>query len=196
MANFTENDLIKIQSKINNAEKDSTPFAMIDGEGDVSVIGDANRTEVKKREYVVKFRIPSQYKDLVPDSESILNGKYYVSTVKFSDIMITPRKDLKIVSAITALFPFLRDVLPTGDVNDRDRSELELIISNWVSKDYIVDAMYNLVAAVLDIDLVLKDMMTFDSVIENTLSILGDFPEVVNEADFFTDPLLLIKKKE
>ena len=190
------NDLKKIQEKMDDADKDNTPFVVIDGEDRISVVGDANKTEVKKKEYSVKFRLPSQYKDLIPNSEPILDGKYYVATVKFNDVMITPRKDLKIVSAITSMIPFLRDISPSGDVTNRKNNELEAIVSNWISRDYVVDAMYDLVAAMLEVDFVLKDMMVFESVLENTIAILNDFPEVLNESDFFTDQQLLIKRNE
>lgn len=193
---ITENDMIKLQEKVNEAESDTTPFAVIDSEGEVSVVGDANKTERKSKDYTVVFRVPSEYKDLLPDAESLANGKYFVSEVHYHNVIITPRKDLKICSSIMKLLPFLREVLPSGETKDRDKSEISKIISDWVVKDYIVDAMYDLVASVIGIDDFMKEMMFYDSVIENVFKILTDFPEIVNESDFFTAQLPSMRKKE
>ena len=183
---ITENDMIKIQEKINDAENDSTPFAVVDSEGDISVIGDANKTERKEKEYVVSFRLPSEYKELFSEFEEIADGKYIIANVTYSNVMITPRKDLKICSAMMELLPFIREVLPTGEVKDRSKKEISKIILDWAVKDQIVDAMYNLVAAVIGINDFMKEMMYYDSVLENVFQILIDFPEIVNESDFFT----------
>ena len=193
---ITENDMVKLQEKVNDAENDTTPFAVVDTDGNVSVVGDANKTERKSKDYGVVYRIPSEYKDLLPYGEEIVQGKYVVSEVNYRNVIITPRKDLKICSAIMKLLPFLRDVLPNGETKDRDKNEISKIISDWVVKDYIIDAMYDLVASVIGIDDFMKDMMFYDNVLENVFQILTDFPEIVNESDFFIAQLPSRKEKE
>lgn len=183
---LTENDLKAIQEKIKKAEADTTPFVVVDGNGDMSVVGDVNKTQTKQYDYTVKFRIPSQYKDMLPGATEIAGGKYYVAEVEYKNVMISARKDLEIVAAIIELYPFLRDVLPSGDTKDRSPEELKQIISNYITKKPIVDAMYHLVSAVVGVDDSLADMMLYSSVFDNVIKIIEDFPEIFNETDFFT----------
>lgn len=186
---LTENDLKAIQEKIKKAEADSTPFVVVDGNGDMSVVGDVNKTQTKQYDYTVKFRIPAQYKDLLPGATDIVNGKYCIAEVEYKNVMISARKDLEIVSAVVELYPFLREVLPSGETEDRSREELKRIISENITKKSVVDAMYHLVSAVLGIDETLSDMMMYSSVFDNVMKIIGDFPEIFNESDFFTGRL-------
>lgn len=186
---LTENDLKAIQEKIKKAEADSTPFVVVDGNGDMSVVGDVNKTQTKQYDYTVKFRIPAQYKDLLPGATDIVNGKYCIAEVEYKNVMISARKDLEIVSAVVELYPFLREVLPSGETEDRSREELKRIISENITKKSVVDAMYHLVSAVLGVDETLSDMMMYSSVFDNVMKIIGDFPEIFNESDFFTGRL-------
>jgi len=186
---LTENDLKAIQEKIKKAEADSTPFVVVDGNGDMSVVGDVNKTQTKQYDYTVKFRIPAQYKDLLPGATDIVNGKYCIAEVEYKNVMISARKDLEIVSAVIELYPFLREVLPSGETEDRSREELKHIISENITKKSVVDAMYHLVSAVIGIDETLSDMMMYSSVFDNVMKIIGDFPEIFNESDFFTGRL-------
>lgn len=186
---LTENDLKAIQEKIKKAEADTTPFVVVDGNGDMSVVGDVNKTQTKQYDYIVKFRIPAQYKDLLPGATDIVNGKYCVAEVEYKNVMISARKDLEIVSAVIELYPFLREVLPSGETEDRSREELKRIISENITKKSVVDAMYHLVSAVLGVDETLSDMMMYSSVFDNVMKIIGDFPEIFNESDFFTGRL-------
>lgn len=186
---LTENDLKAIQEKIKKAEADTTPFVVVDGNGDMSVVGDVNKTQTKQYDYTVKFRIPAQYKDLLPGATDIVNGKYCIAEVEYKNVMISARKDLEIVSAVAELYPFLREVLPSGETEDRSREELKHIISENITKKSVVDAMYHLVSAVIGIDETLSDMMMYSSVFDNVMKIIGDFPEIFNESDFFTGRL-------
>lgn len=193
---LTEQDLLKVQKAMKEAENDTTPFAIIDGGGEVSVVGDVNKTEVKQYNYSVMFRIPAQFKDLLPGADPILDGKYYTAEIEYKNITITPRKDLNIVSAVVDIIPFLRDVLPSGESNDRDREELSKIVENHLTNDAIVNGLYKLVATVVGVSEPLVDMMMFSSVIDNAVKIILDFPEIFNESDFFTGKRLLEESKE
>lgn len=183
---LTENDLKAIQEKIQKAEADTTPFVVVDGNGDMSVVGDVNKTQTKQYDYTVKFRIPAQYKDLLPGATDIVNGKYCVAEVEYKNVMISARKDLEIVAAVIELYPFLREVLPSGESKDRTKEELRNIVAENITKKSVVDAMYHLVSAVIGIDETLADMMLYSSVFDNVIKIIEDFPEIFNETDFFT----------
>ena len=193
---LSQNDLMEIQRKMREAEADTTPFAVIDGDGNMSVVGDANKTEPKTYDYVVRFRIPAQYKDLVSGGEEIVGGKYIVAEVAYPNVCITPRMDIKIVNCLNDLKPFLVEILEDGESKDRDKEELGKFVVSTLTNDAIMDAMYNLVKTVVGVDDALVPMMMYDSVFENVLNIIRDFPEVINEEDFFTGKRSLTKEKQ
>lgn len=193
---LSQNDLMEIQRKMREAEADTTPFTVIDGDGNMSVVGDANKTEPKTYDYVVRFRIPAQYKDLVSGGEEIVGGKYIVAEVAYPNVCITPRMDIKIVNCLNDLRPFLVEILEDGESKDRDKEELGKFVVSTLTNDAIMDAMYNLVKTVVGVDDALVPMMMYDSVFENVLNIIRDFPEVINEEDFFTGKRSLTKEKQ
>lgn len=193
---LSQNDLMEIQRKMREAEADTTPFTVIDGDGNMSVVGDANKTEPKTYDYVVRFRIPAQYKDLVKGGEEIVGGKYIVAEVAYPNVCITPRMDIKIVNCLNDLKPFLVEILEDGESKDRDKEELGKFVVSTLTNDAIMDAMYNLVKTVVGVDDALVPMMMYDSVFENVLNIIRDFPEVINEEDFFTGKRSLTKEKQ
>lgn len=193
---LSQNDLMEIQRKMREAEADTTPFTVIDGDGNMSVVGDANKTEPKTYDYVVRFRIPAQYKDLVSGGEEIVGGKYIVAEVAYSNVCITPRMDIKIVNCLNDLKPFLVEILEDGESKDRDKEELGKFVVSTLTNDAIMDAMYNLVKTVVGVDDALVPMMMYDSVFENVLNIIRDFPEVINEEDFFTGKRSSTKEKQ
>lgn len=197
---LSQNDLMEIQRKMREAEADTTPFTVIDGDGNMSVVGDANKTESKTYDYVVRFRIPAQYKYLVSGGEEtlqeIVGGKYIVTEVAYPNVCITPRMDIKIVNCLNDLKPFLVEILEDGESKDRDKEELGKFVVSTLTNDAIMDAMYNLVKTVVGVDDALVPMMMYDSVFENVLNIIRDFPEVINEEDFFIGKRSLTKEKQ
>ena len=183
---LTQEDLVKIQEKIKEAEADNTPFMVVDGDGGMNVIGDVNKTQPKYYDYTVRFRVPIQYKDLLPGAEEAFGGKYCIADVDYKNITISARKDLDIVACLVGMTPFLREILPDGEARDRDRDELEKIVQSAMTNRQVVDSMYDFVATMLGVSPVLRDMMLYSSVFSTTLKIMGDFPEILNESDFFT----------
>lgn len=193
---LTQNDLLEIQKKMREAESDTTPFTVIDGDGNMSVVGDVNKTEPKTYDYVVRFRIPAKYKNLVSGGEEIVGGKYVIAEVAYPDVYITPRMDMIIVNCLNELKPFLVEIFDDGESKDRSREELGKFVMSTLTNNAIMDAMYNLVKTVVGVDEALAPMMMYDSVFENVLNIIRDFPEVINEEDFFTGKPSSIKEKQ
>ncbi|WP_086350266.1 hypothetical protein [Candidatus Enterococcus clewellii] len=174
-------DFLTISNKLKKVSEDDTPFAVVKDQ-EVSVIGDANKTEVKTGEYNVKFRVPQSHFEQKPEG-AVEVGKYYVFSVAFADIMITPRSDLRIVDAIMKITPFFNKLKENGDVEEFNKEELLSIFVN--AGDEIHLAIYNLVATFLGIDDQMGEYMLPFSVIENLNKIMDKHPEVFNEADVF-----------
>lgn len=190
---MTEQDLMKIQEVMREAEKNDTPFAVIDGDGGVSVVGDANKTELKKYSYTVKFRVPSQFASMLHGGESIVGGKYTVAKIVYPDVYISPRKDIILLNCLNDLKGFLVEVLPDGETKDRRVDELAKIVMSNITNKVILNAMYEFVGTAIGVSDALIPMMTYDSVFENFTQLISDFPELINEQDFFTGELSLNK---
>lgn len=190
---MTEQDLMKIQEAMREAEKNDTPFAIIDGDGGVSVVGDANKTELKKYSYTVKFRVPSQFASMLHGGESIVGGKYTVAKIVYSDVYISPRKDIILLNCLNDLKGFLVEVLPDGETKDRGADELAKIVMSNITNKVVLNAMYEFVGTAIGVSDALIPMMTYDSVFENFTQLISDFPELINEQDFFTGELSLNK---
>lgn len=178
---MTQEDFLKIADSLKNAEKDDTPFAVIKDD-EIAVVGDANKTHVKRNEYVVSFRFPLS-NEIYKTPESKVIGDFYITNIAYKDVMITPRKDLTIVGAIMKLIPYFKNLVETGEVIDKTEEELFDVFLNL--KTDILDAMYNVVSTMLEIDDRIVDNMMPTSVFKVCAQLIEDYPEVFNEADLF-----------
>ncbi|MBL1227991.1 hypothetical protein IW492_01945 [Enterococcus sp. BWB1-3] len=174
-------DFLAISDKLKKTNEDDTPFAIVKDQ-EVSVIGDANKTEIKQANYSVRFRVPKTFFEEAPEGAKEV-GSFYVFNVDFEGVTITPRSDLKIVDAIMKIIPFFNKLRENGEVEAFDKEELLSIFVN--AGDDVHLAIYNLVATFLGIDDQLGEYMLPFSVIENLNKIMDSHPEVFNEADVF-----------
>lgn len=166
---MTENEYREIDEAIDKAQESVVPFP-VQTEDELSVVGDANKTELNKHDFKITFRIPK-------------DNTYVSKTVSFNNVYITPRQNVSILKAFTAIMPFFRKVTKEGTVTEYTDEEKREIALNF-DQD-VFDAMYDMVAYVLRIDQELKDYMTPASVLSATVNIMQMFPEMVNEGDTF-----------
>lgn len=173
--------LAEINEALKEAEHDDTPIPVAMDEG-LKVVGDANKTENKSRDYKVTFRFPSK---LVPSGMEIVKevGDYKYVEMYFEDVHITPRRDLKLLASVMDILPLFRELKDDGSVKDRTTEDL-LRIFRKVPQETI-DSMYTLVVAFLGVDESIAEYMTPASVIDRIADLVNDFPEVFNEADVF-----------
>ena len=176
------NNLIDFQESMQEAEKDDTPFPVVTDDG-VNVVGDANKTKVKKRNYSVRFRFPKERAADFDEKEIIQEvGDYIIVSVDFDDVHIVPRRDTEITAAIVKILPYVKK-LQEEKIADRTPEEMVELVKT-VNKD-IGDDIYDVVAAVLNVDESIKDYMLFTDVMDLLVKLPDDFPEVFNEADGF-----------
>ena len=179
---LTPEEFLAIGERLKSMEGDTTPFPVVDGKK-ISVVGDANRTEVKRNDYEIKFRIPKEMlgNDIPKGAQQV--GDFYAFTVKYKDISVTPRNDLKIVDAIFKLLPFFRKLKDDGSVEEMGKEELFSMFA--YANEEIHLAMYNLVATFLGINDRMGEYMLPMSVIHAVVGIMDAHPEIFNEADVF-----------
>ena len=162
-----------IDEAFKEAEKDDTPF-LVATEGELAVVGDANKTQKNSHDFVMKFRVPDKKEDGV---------QYKMVTKEFKDVYITPRQDTKIVKMLSILIPYFKKIEKSGDVTELSPDERRAVFESF--GDEVYDAMYDVVGSVLGIDKQLQEYMMPVDVLNATAQIITLYPEVVNEADTF-----------
>jgi len=174
-------ELVDINEKLKKTEEDSTPYASIQDQK-ISVLGDANKTEVKKADYSIRFRIPQHALAEKPAAAKII-GEYYIIDMTYEDISLNPRNDLKIMAAIAEMLPFFNDLKENGEIDSLSGEEMVKRLA--YAGDQVIEGIYNLVAAFLNVGEELKFFMTGASVIGALATMIDTHPEVFNEADVF-----------
>lgn len=178
---FTPQELVKLNEKIKAASDDTTPYLILK-ENEIHVPGDANLTEVKKTDYAIKFRYPRNLFTELPDGAREV-GDFVIFSVTYPDITITPRRDLKIISEIFKLKPFMQELKGDGSVGELTNEEIFTAVAD-APQDVLL-ALYNLVATFLGIDDIAGEYMLPSSVISAMAQIIDTHPEIFNEADAF-----------
>lgn len=174
-------ELLNLNEKLKQTQNDDTPYAAIEDK-QISVLGDANKTKVKKADYVIKFRIPQAVLEEKPKAAKCV-GNYYIVEMKYEDISLNPRNDLKVMAAITEMLPFFNELKENGEMESISGEELMKRLA-YASGDFI-PGMYHLVATFLEIGDELKNYMMGASVMIALNQIIDTHPEVFNEADIF-----------
>ena len=174
--------MLKINRDLEKAQEDTTPHVGVAGEN-IFVMGDANKTENKQYDYEVLMRYPKSMAEHIPQERiRKITDKYVVCALEFTDVTLTPRNDLKIVANIAQMLPFFRKLDKDGGIEVS--TEEDLIQLAVEVGDEVLNAMYTVVGAVLDIDDELCSHIMYPSVLELISRFTKDFPEIFNEADF------------
>lgn len=181
---ITAKDMVEIQQSMNDAQKDDTPFAVVTNEG-LNVVGDANKIAPKSHDYNIRFRFPKSMAEGIDPNDIIATiGDYVVVNMEFNDVHIKPINDVDINAAIVNIIPYFK-TMSEDYKHIQDKSEEELIELVKTINDDIGEDIYNVVAAILDVDKSIKDYMILTDVLEVLKRMPADFPEVFNEADSF-----------
>lgn len=176
MEQITLDQYNAVADAFEKAEESTIPFPVVNGD-ELAVVGDANKTEILKHDFKIRFTVPAEDKDG--------SVKYKAVDKDYNDIFIKPRQRAKVVQHIVGLRPFYNKITESGDVEKLSQEEKVGLLAN-MSED-ILDHMYDLTALVLGIDDALKDYMEPISVIQAVTSIILAYTDMVNEADVFFD---------
>ncbi|GCF92503.1 hypothetical protein NRIC_03940 [Enterococcus florum] len=175
---------LKIKQGVEQAQEDTTPFALVT-DNEVVVTGDANKTEVKKNTYLIEFKLREDMVKAFPYEvkSAKQKGSFWLVQVEFKDRAITPRNEIRLLSAGKKLLPFFNKLTENGDVTELDDKEAgELFVHYYDQFDL---AIYNLVAVFLGIDDYHGEYMMATSVFEVMMQLILNHPEFINEVDGF-----------
>lgn len=182
--NITREEFEELKRRFDEAENDATPFAIVAND-EVGVVGDPNKTETKKGTYTVQFGFPNtkEWKEQFKPEEIFKETDNYIGVEKtYENVFISPRRHSTILAAFTELYAFFNYIEDDGELRELKEEEipaaLELLDDN-------IDAVYRAVGAVLGIDNALCEWMLHTSATYTLLKMVSDFPEIVNETDFF-----------
>lgn len=127
-ANISLNDILKIEDAIDTARDDDTPYAVY-GRDDtevIEVIGDPNKTEVKKSNYNIKFRYTlEELNGNIPEGAEVIARRFVVFNHRFEDITLNPAKDLTVVSCMMDIFPFFAELESALEQRNTEIENLE-----------------------------------------------------------------------
>lgn len=177
-------DMKKIQSALEEAPKDDTPFPVVTKKG-LAVVGDPNKTEVKERNYTIEFHFDKMELEAFgideDEIERWVDGQAVVH-MEFDHVTIKPRYRLEVDAAIVKILPyFWRLDEENKKITERTDEELTDLVNDMCIE--IGDDMYNLVAAVCRIDRRIVENMEWMSVTDTIVRIIKDFPEVFNSSE-------------
>lgn len=167
-----------IKEAIAAAKESTVPYAVVKGDK-VAVIGDANKTEARPGTYKIKFVRMNDDGDTEEE-------------IEYKNIRIVPRIRMDVVQLFVGLLPYFKKISDDGTISDYTMPEL---INNFafISRE-VKDAMYEVVATVLRIPEEEKDYMKWSSVLNTTMSMITDNPDIVNEAEMLFTSLSVSPK--
>lgn len=168
---MTENEYREIDEAIDKAQESVVPFP-VQTEDELSVVGDANRTELNKHDFTIHFVL-------------LKDGKYVKVTQEYKGVFISPRHAPSINKAMTSLMPYFRKIKGDGAVITYTDAEKIQIAREMEQNQELYDIMRDLVATVLDIEPRFKDGMMNDDVFQSTVKILQQWPDMVNASETF-----------
>lgn len=189
LKDITYEDFIEMKKKMDEAENDTTPYAIVDDD-EVSVVGDVNKTEVVKQDYVIQFAYPNtpQWKQRL-ESEGVKILKEtpnYIGVERhYKDVWVPPRVYTAVQTAFGELYQFFNVVMEDGTI--RDLNEEEIVQAIRMLSQEMMESMCHAVATVLRIPQAEEQCMLPTMTMAAVIRMIQDFPEIVNGMDFFTD---------
>ena len=167
---LTEDKIIQLNEAREKAMEDTTPFPVMK-DGDLAVVGDANKTEIKKHDFTINFILPDD------------NGDYHEYTKEYKDVYLKPRQAVTVQRLMTALQPLYAKIKPGGKVEDYTPEEMIELANAFEGQ--VLDQLYRLVGYVLGVNDELVDYIAPDSVIEAYRKIMILYPDMVKASESF-----------
>lgn len=182
---LTVDNMVEMAEKFDKAQEDSTPF-LVTANDKIQIMGDPNKTAKKSHDYKVMFGIPRELRGRISGGELLYdNGYELVVQVEFKNVFIPNRYRMDVVGAVTGVLPFLKKVTPEEEIVSFSVDEYAQIIRTLNHE--VMDAIYAVVQQVLRIDADIMEYMSPISAIATAMKMMDDMPDVMNEADLFTE---------
>ena len=178
---ITQEQLIKLREAKEAANESDIPFPIVK-DGDIAVVGDANKTELNKHDFRLTFLVPNEETD-----------GYDKKVVEYKDVWLKPRQAVTVQRLMTSLLPLFYKVKENGKVENLNDDEMMEVVNMY--EGTVLDQIYHLVAVVLGVDERLQDYIDPASALEAYRKIMQFYPDVARASDVFFG-LSSGKKKE
>lgn len=166
---FTEDKIIQLKEAREKAMEDTTPFPVMK-DGDLAVVGDANKTEINKHDFVLTFIVPE-------------GGGYKEKIVEYKDVWLSPRRAVAVQRLMTALQPLFYKVGEGGKIQDLSEDEMLDVVVKYEGD--VLDQLYHLVATVLGVDERIADFIEPNSALNAFHQIMLSYPDLLKASDSF-----------
>lgn len=188
----------ELKDKMKDSQNDNTPYLAVTSDDELHVIGDPNETEIVPADYTVYFLFPDtqKYRDRVARTGAVetdeINGRkiegeipkgQFLAKRTYSNVHITPRRVGSVISAFVTVEQFFYDVSEDGEIKDMSYEE-SIEVFRMLTQD-ILDAVYDVVSAVLKIPADEQEWILPINALEIATKMVVQNPDVVNNADLF-----------
>ena len=174
---ITQEEMLKIRDAMKKAEESETPFPVLK-DGELAVVGDVNDIGTHKHDYKVKFRFPKW-----SGAKGTEVGDYVITEVEFKDKFISGKKDFSVIRELVTLIPYFNNLNEDGSVTERTDEELAQVVMEL--NDGVVESIYKVIGAVLDIEPDMLDCIPAYSAVSTIAEIIENNASAWNEADVF-----------
>lgn len=186
---MTYEEFMDLKKKMDEAENDTTPYVVIEDD-EIGVVGDVNKTEVTKHDYVIQFAYPNTdawKKRLESEGVKILKETpNYIGVERtYKDVWVPPRIYTAVQTAFGELYQFFNVVMEDGTI--RDLTDEEIMQAIRILSQEMMESMCHAVATVLRIPQNEEQCMLPTMTMAAVVRMIQDFPEILNGMDFFTD---------
>lgn len=172
------------------AKQDDTPYVAI-ADDEIHVLGDPNKTEVKKHDYEISFAFPNtaEWKSALEQSGDSIEKEtenFLRVTRTFKNVWLAPRRASHVAEAFARLQAFLNKVTETNDEGEIEIKQMSIEEMMDMMRDLNIEteeALYRAVGAFLGLTEQEREFMLLPSVIYNVVKITLDNPEVINGSD-------------
>lgn len=165
-----------IKAALDKAQETDIPFTVVNDD-ELAVVGDANKTELRRYEYEITFTRPGY------DADGNLKDDPEVETKKYENVFVKPRMTTRIVKLLASMLPYFYKVDEDGNQESYTKLEQIKILGSLDSAIY--DLMYELVALILDIPAKDIDYMDGSTVLNTIMKFIDDNPNIAREAQLF-----------
>lgn len=179
----------ELKGAVEKAREDDTPYIGIKDD-ELHILGNPNKTEIQAADYVVHFAFPNneKWRNVAKEhgdeiGKTTDDGRYFLSTRKFKDVYLSPRRMGAVVATLAQIESFLYQITDNGEIRELSYDEMLSVIT--VMNGDLSDATYELVATVLRIPYEEMEWMLPMNTVENAVKIAVNNPSAVNEADLF-----------
>ena len=188
----------ELKDKMKDSQNDSTPYLAVTSDDELHVIGDPNETEIVPADYTVYFLFPDtqKYRDRVARTGAVetdeINGRkiegeipkgQFLAKRTYKNVHVTPRRVGSVISAFVTVEQFFYDVSEDGEIKDMSYEE-SIEVFRMLTQD-ILDAVYDVVSAVLKIPADEQEMILPINALEIATKMVVQNPDIVNNADLF-----------